>query len=84
MMIYKYNLMENFRNNTEAVDGKVVIDVPETMREKDLKVIAVARDETHERWADLPPERRIEILKKYTGSAKFPKVEIRKSDVYNQ
>lgn len=33
-MIYEYNLMENFRNNTEAVDGKVIIDVPETMREK--------------------------------------------------
>lgn len=76
--------MEVLEITQKPVNGKVVIDVPETMRGKDLKVIVVAKDETHERWADLPPEKRIEILKKYTGSAKFPNVETSKYNVYNQ
>lgn len=76
--------MEILEITQKPVDGKVVINVPESMREKDLKVIVVAKDEEHERWADLPPEKRIEILKKYTGSAKFPNVVTSKYDVYNQ
>jgi len=76
--------MEILEVTQKAVDGKVVIDVPETMREKDLKVIVVATDQNSEGWADLPPEGRVEILKKYTGSAKYPEAETSKYDVYNQ
>lgn len=76
--------MEILEITQKPVDGKVVIDVPETMRDKDLKVIVVAKDQKNERWADLPPEKRIEVLKKYTGSAKYPDVETSKYDVYNQ
>ncbi len=76
--------MEILEITQKPVDGKVVIDVPETMREKDLRVIVVANGEKQEKWADLPPEKRIEILKKYTGSAKYPNVETSKYDVYNQ
>lgn len=76
--------MEILEVTQKPVDGKVVIDLPETMREKELKVIVVLQDEDYENWANYPPEKKLEILKRFTGSAKYPNVETSKYEVYDQ
>ena len=65
-------------------NGKLIIEVPADMNEKDVNVVIVCKENLKENWADLPGAQRLEILKKFMGNAKYPDVETNKYDVYDQ
>lgn len=79
--------MKNLQFVKKAEGGKIIIDVPEELEGKELAVSiseAEALEESTERWHLLPPEKKLQILQRYQGTAKYPDVPINKYDVYEQ
>lgn len=78
--------MEAFEVNKKVENGKIVIALPERFNDKEVKVKITAEDEfvDEKNWADLPSHKKVELLKRFTGSAKYPNVETNKYDVYDQ
>ena len=71
---------------TKAENGHVLVAVPKEMENMPLEVVVNVRldKEDPSNWANLPAKERLEILKRYAGSAKFPDTPIDKYDVYEQ
>ncbi|MCY7421984.1 MAG: hypothetical protein LH478_09620 [Chitinophagaceae bacterium] len=78
--------MEAFEVNQKVENGKIVIVLPERFNDKEVKVKITVADEFGDEkdWANLPSHKKVELLKKFTGSAKYPNVETNKYDVYDQ
>ncbi len=78
--------METFEFNRKVEDGKIIITLPERFNEKEVKITIVADDEfgDEDKWAELPGEKKLDILKRYAGTAKYPDIDTSKIDVYDQ
>jgi hypothetical protein len=76
--------MEILETTKTVIDGKVVIELPHTLDNQDVKIIVSKDTRDEEDWANLPAAKRIEILKTFYGGDKFPNVKVGKYDVYNQ
>ncbi|HEX8461494.1 MAG TPA: hypothetical protein VF623_08690 [Segetibacter sp.] len=68
------------------IDGgeQIVIDIPQDMQGKRLKVVVTETEENVKKFHELPVKDRLKILQQFKGSAKFPEVQIDKYDVYDQ
>ena len=73
---------------TKKIENKqLVLTLPEEYNNKDVDIIIsehhdVPNDESN--WAELPAEKRLEILKTFEGGDKFPYIKVGKYDVYYQ
>jgi hypothetical protein len=78
--------METLEFIKKAEGGKIVIDVPENLEGKELKVLVMENFNEYkpEDWAKLPGIERLKILQQFKGAAKYPDTEINKYDVYEQ
>jgi hypothetical protein len=66
-------------------EGPIVIDIPNEMKGKKLK-ISLTEDFPGAvvKFSELPLEERLTVLEQYKGKAKFPNFPIDKYDVYEQ
>lgn len=77
--------METLEFIKKAEGGKIIIDVPENLEGKELKVLVMEQNGNEiKKFRDLPVEERIKILKQFEGTAKYPDAETNKYDVYDQ
>ena len=78
--------MNTFEITEQVVDGKVLINLPEEYNNKMVKITVLPEDDFGDEkdWANLPSHKKVELLKRFTGSAKYPDVETNKYDVYDQ
>ncbi len=74
--------METLEFIKRVEDGKIVIDVPEYLNNKDVKV--TIHSDVEEDWTKLSVDRRMEILKKFAGSDCYPNGKAEDYDVYDQ
>jgi hypothetical protein len=69
--------------NTQG--GQIVIDVPDEMRGKNLKVLVMeVEGDKIDKFSELPVKERLKLLEQYIGSAKYPNFPVDKYDVYDQ
>ncbi len=65
--------------------GKLIIDVPEELDDKEIEIMIVSSKEKNKNAANIEPKQRnIEQLMKLVGAAKHPEFPITKYDVYDQ
>jgi hypothetical protein len=76
--------METLEFIKTAKDGKIIIDVPEALEGKEVKVLVIEENEDIKKFHLMPVAERIKILEQYKGSAKYPDAETNKYDVYDQ
>ncbi|MGI8950849.1 MAG: hypothetical protein ACR2FN_04600 [Chitinophagaceae bacterium] len=86
--------METLEFIKKAEGGKVVIDIPENLEGKELKIkiteneheideLKKIQDEL-KKFQEMTGEERIKELMKYCGTAKYPDVDLDKYSVYEQ
>ena len=79
--------MKTVEFTRKAEERKIILEVPEEFEGKELRIlisVEEANEEDPEKWHLLPSAKKMQLLKQYQGSAKFPDVEINKYDVYEQ
>jgi len=79
--------METLEFIKKAEGGKIIIEVPENLEGKELKVLVMEKEPEEgeiKKFSEMPVEERLKILKQFQGTAKYPNVEINKYDVYDQ
>lgn len=76
--------MEILETTTTVIDGKVIIEVPHSFDNQDVKIVISQETDDEEDWANLPAIKRVEILKEFYGADKFPDAKVGKYDVYYQ
>jgi len=78
--------MEVFEFIKKAEGGKIIIDVPENLEGKEVKVRLTEYNVSDhpEDWANLPGTERVKILEQFAGKDKFPDAKVDKYDVYDQ
>ena len=77
--------MKSFEYHLEADKGQLLIDVPEEMIGKKLKVLLMEDEEGYvKRFDEMPVEERLKVLEQYKGIVKYPDFPIDKYDVYDQ
>jgi len=78
--------METLEFIKKAEGGKIIIDVPEDLEGKEVKVQVTEYNvfDHPEDWAKLPGAERVKILERFKGKAKYPDADTNKYDVYNQ
>ncbi len=85
--------MNVFETTGHVIDGKVIINLPDEYNNKKVKITVLQHIENdsekdefgdEENWANLPVEKKIEILKRFTGTAKYPNIDTNKYEVYDQ
>jgi hypothetical protein len=78
--------METLEFIKKAEGGKIIIDVPESLEGKKVKVQVTEYNvfEHPEDWSKLPGAERLKILEQFKGKAKYPDADTNKYDVYNQ
>ena len=65
--------------------GKLTVDVPEELDDKELEIMIISSKEKNKDEEDGGPKKRnIEQLMKIVGAAKYPDFPITKYDVYDQ
>ncbi len=81
--------METLEFIKKVEGGKIVIDVPENLEGKEVKVLVMEReadddfDEKIKKLHELSSDERLKILKQFEGTAKYPDAETNKYDVYD-
>ena len=84
-VILEKGSMKTLEFFTKPVDGKIVIEVPKELADKELKVIISEEDKDDPKnWAHLPGPDRLEILKRFAGKALYPDTPTDKYEVYEQ
>jgi hypothetical protein len=73
--------METLRITKRAENGKIEIEVPESLNSKELQITVSEVNEDIKKFRDLPAEERLKILQQYKGTAKYPDAETNKYDV---
>jgi hypothetical protein len=78
--------METLEFIKKPVDGKLVIDMPEGWegKEVEVKITDIEPLPALKKFAEMPPEERIQELMKYWATAKYPDFPISKNDIYGQ
>lgn len=78
--------MEQFEIIQKVEDGQLLIKLPEEFNNKEVKIRVTSEDEfgDEENWAELPAHKKVELLKTFVGSDKFPSIKVGKYDVYYQ
>ncbi|MBX2930482.1 MAG: hypothetical protein KF781_00890 [Chitinophagaceae bacterium] len=76
--------MEILEITQKVIDGKVIIDLPKSYNNQNVKVTVSTNIDDEENWANLPAHKRVEILKDFVGKDKFPNIKVGKYDVYYQ
>ena len=78
--------MEALEFIAKAEAGKIIINVPERLEGKEVKVQVIEYNVLNHpgEWQKLSGAERVKILKRFAGTAKYPDVEINKYDVYEQ
>lgn len=66
-------------------NGKIIIEVPESFNEHEVRVVvSEVERQPVKKFIDMPVEERLETLKKYWGTARYPDYPTSKYDVYEQ
>jgi hypothetical protein len=78
--------MQAFETTQKVENGKVLIELPEEFNNHSvrIKVTEAKGLEDKEDWTNLPVEKKLEILKRFTGTAKYPNTDTNKYEVYDQ
>ncbi len=77
--------METLEFIKKAEGGKIIIEVPENLEGKGLKVLVMENEEEKvKKFHEMPQEERLRILKQYAGTAKYPDADTDKYSVYEQ
>jgi hypothetical protein len=74
--------METLEFIKKVEDGKLVIDVPAYMNNKDVKVTISA--DVEEDWTKFPVNKKLEILQMFAGSDRYRNSKTEDYDVYDQ
>jgi hypothetical protein len=73
--------MERLEFIRKAVAEKIIIEIPENLKGKDLKItVTEATDEI----SQLPVNKRANDIMKYYGTANYPDIDLDKFNVYEQ
>ncbi|MGN6533042.1 MAG: hypothetical protein ACTHK0_14970 [Ginsengibacter sp.] len=66
-------------------DGKLIVDVPEELNDKEIEIMIISSKEKNRDEENIGPKKRnIDQLMKNVGAAKYPDFPITKYDVYDQ
>jgi hypothetical protein len=79
--------METLEFIKRAEGGKIIIEVPEDLEGKELRIKVTEKepeDEELKKFRDMKPEERLRHLEQFRGKAKYPYFPITKYDVYDQ
>ncbi len=76
--------MQTLHITATAEEGKIVIDVPESLNGKEVDITVVEKDKEAEKIKKMTREERLEWLKQFAGSAKYPDTPIDKYEWYEQ
>lgn len=76
--------METLEFIKKPVDGKLVIDMPEGWEGKEVVIKVTVHDQKPSGWATLPGAERLQMLKRFAGTAKYPNTQTDKYEVYEQ
>ena len=76
--------MEILETTQKVIDGKIVVELPESYNDQNVKITVSTDVEDEENWANLPAHEKVEILKRFAGKDKFPNIKVGKYDVYYQ
>lgn len=77
--------METLEFIKTAKDGRIIIDVPENLEGKEVKVqVTEIAGEEAGNTSKLSANEKINDLMKYYGTAKFPDIDLDKHNVYEQ
>lgn len=80
----KLVVMDILEITQKVIDGKVIVDLPKSYNNQNVKVTVSTNIDDEENWANLPAHKRVEILKDFVGKDKYPKIKVGKYDVYYQ
>lgn len=79
--------MEKPEIKQKVENGKVLLDLAEEFNNKEVSItVSTTEDifQDEKNRADLPAAKRVEVLKRFAGTAKYPDVETNKYEVYEQ
>lgn len=77
--------METLEFIKKAEGGKIIIEVPENLEGKELRITVTEQKKREVRkFRDMAPEERLRYLEQFKGKAKYPDFPITKYDVYDQ
>jgi hypothetical protein len=84
--LQKCVVMETLEFIKKAEGGKIIIDVPENLEGKEVKIRVTEYNvlDHPEDWSTLPGAEKVKILERFAGTAKYPDTDTNKYDVYDQ
>ena len=79
--------METLKFITKADGDTITLDIPKNLQGKEL-IIKISEqaeeDEDVRKFREMSVEERLEVLKQFQGTAKYPDADVSKYDVYEQ
>ena len=69
---------------TATAEGKIVIDVPESLNGKEVEITVVERDVETEKFQKTTRDEKLKRFEQFFGSAKYPDTPIDKYKWYEQ
>jgi len=77
--------METLEFIKKAEGGKIILDIPENLTGKELLIkVFEQKGEDTRKFSEMPVEERLEVLRQFQGTAKYPDADVSKYDVYEQ